>query len=605
MGAGRRTDSCRVAAVALLLGLATLIGLQTWAAGPAQAHAELIGTTPPNGAHLDAAPAQVTLRFSEAVTPVRGGMRVLGPDGGTLRSGQPHADGGTVTFSLPGGLGDGIYTVAWRVSSADSHPIEGAFIFSVGAAGRSPAMMGIPAPPGQPGLGVAFGVVRWLGYAGAAALAGGVAFLVLCWPAGWADRRARRLLHVGWAGSVVAAVAAFLVQGPYAAGVSAAHLADRELLSETLHTTYGVTVLVRIGLLVVAGPALLRPASRRARAALAVAVAGLPATWPAAGHAHVGRQAAAGFVADALHLAAMATWLGGLATLLVCVLPWARHRGPVESAATASRFSRVAFGSVIVLMVTGTYQAWRIIPGWDVLATTAYGRLLDLKVAGLVVILGFAAVSRSVVRRRYGKPATLAMPARAASLLGARVAGDLPTASVGVPTDELPAGRVPEVDTRRLRRSVTVEFGLALVVLGLTSALVATTPATPPAATGMGEMAGGSVMATGAYSAVLDGPAGSGERVSVTVSPGHIGSNQVTIAVQDGMGMARAVPEVTARLSLPQAGLGPLPVDLTSRGAGAFAGTVTLPQSGTWRLDVTVRTSDIDEHTLSTQLPVH
>ena len=605
MDAARRTDCCRVAAVALLLGFATLIGLQIWTAGPAQAHAELIGTTPPNGAHLDTAPAQVTLRFSEAVTPVRDGMRLLGPDGRTLRSGQPHADGGAVTFSLPGGLGDGIYTVAWRVISEDSHPIEGAFTFSVGAADRGPALMDVPASPGQPGLGVAFGVVRWLGYAGAAALAGGVGFLLLCWPAGWADRRARRLLHGGWAGSVVAAVAAFLLQGPYAAGASAAHLADRELLSETLHTTYGVAVLVRIGLLAVAGPALLRPASRRTRAALAVAVAGMLATWPAAGHAHVGRQAAAGFAADALHLAAMVTWLGGLAMLLICALPWARHRGRLAAAATASRFSRVAFGSVMVLVVTGTYQAWRIVPGWDTLASTAYGRLLDLKVAGLAVILGFAAVSRSVVRRHYGQPATLATPARAASLVGARVAGALPTAPAGGPTDERPPGGVPEADIRRLRRSVTVELVLAMTVLGLTSAIVATAPATPPAAAGMGDMAGGAMMATGPYLATLDGPAGSGERVSVEVTPGHVGSNQITIAVQDAMGMARAVPEVTARLFLPPAGLGPLPVDLTSQGPGAFTGTVTLPQHGTWRLDVTVRTSDIDQHTLSTQLPMH
>ena len=37
-----------------------------------------------------------------------------------------------VAVGLPAGLADGTYTVAWRVLSADSHPIRGAFVFSVG-----------------------------------------------------------------------------------------------------------------------------------------------------------------------------------------------------------------------------------------------------------------------------------------------------------------------------------------------------------------------------------------------------------------------------------------------------------------------------------------
>ena len=78
-------------------------------------------------------PARVVLRFDEAVSTVAGSVRVFDGEARRVDTGEvtkPASD--SVAVGLPAGLPDDTYTVAWRVLSADSHPIRGAFVFSVG-----------------------------------------------------------------------------------------------------------------------------------------------------------------------------------------------------------------------------------------------------------------------------------------------------------------------------------------------------------------------------------------------------------------------------------------------------------------------------------------
>ena len=87
---------------------------------------------------------------------------------------------------------------------------------------RQPSLSRAPrgAPPaGTAAVGVVYAVVRAAAFAAFELLVGSVAFVLLCWPGAIARRDVRRVMLVGWAGLLVATVAALLLQGPYGYGL--------------------------------------------------------------------------------------------------------------------------------------------------------------------------------------------------------------------------------------------------------------------------------------------------------------------------------------------------------------------------------------------------
>src|SRR3954469_14314600 len=149
----------RTALGAAALGALLIVG-QILLAGPASAHAELLRTSPRNGQRLATPPTQVTLTFSEQVGIVSGGLRLIETDtGDDVATPDARTVGDTVVWPIPADLPDGRYLVDWRMISADSHPVAGAFSFGVGAS-AAPVVDETTAT-GAPWQ---LSVTRWLGY---------------------------------------------------------------------------------------------------------------------------------------------------------------------------------------------------------------------------------------------------------------------------------------------------------------------------------------------------------------------------------------------------------------------------------------------------------
>ena len=231
-------------------------------AGPAAAHAELVATDPAQGARLDQPPDRITLTFSEPVTLGAGYARLLEADG-TVHLSTVSLDGDTLTLVPRSALlDDQGYLVTYRLVSADSHPVAGAFSFAVGNGKLLAADADAGKESTDPLVAVALPLARWLGYAGLALAVGVPLLVLLCWPAGWGSVRLRRLAVRGAAAVVAGALLAFLLQGPYAAGSGIDSLLDPALLSATASSVAGWTLLARI--LLAAGLALaLLPVWRR------------------------------------------------------------------------------------------------------------------------------------------------------------------------------------------------------------------------------------------------------------------------------------------------------------------------------------------------------
>jgi copper transport protein len=576
----RRVTIITGLAAALLLAAGLVL-----AGSPAHAHANLVSTSPASGSQLDQAPAEVRLRFTERVTVAPDGIQLRGADGGEIAT-EPAApasdDPTTVVLPMPADLPEGSYVVSFRVVSADSHPVAGALVFGVGVPAGS--LDGIDVAPQHPVVTGVFTAARWTSYAGLALLAGALMTFALCWPAGWTNRRARRVATAGWMASLAGAVAVLLLQGPYSAGRSIAGIADPALLSATMDTDYGRYVLVRLALVLAAGGLLVAAPPRRWRTGAAVALGvALPATWLGTGHANTAGNPLDS-VADLAHLVAMSSWFGGLALLALCVLPRSSALAADEVSGMLRRFSLLATGAVATLVVSGSYVAWRRVGSLDALLGTPYGRLLAFKIATLGVLLWLGAMSRSVVQRRYARPAEPAAdtPASRSKRRAARAA-----------VDQERAART------QLRSSVRLEVGAAVAVLAIASVLVATPP-------------GASVTAAEAIAATPTGPVVDEVAleeddliVQVLVDPAWVGENAVSIAVTDLAFAPLDVPEVRASFVLPEDDLGPLPVELTRTGPGEYeAAGAQLPTTGDWRLEIAVRTTEIDSRTVLIDVPV-
>jgi methionine-rich copper-binding protein CopC len=126
---------------AVLLALAALLV----AAPHASAHNTLVGTDPEDGATVATPPTHITLTFDQPAQALGTEIVVLGPDGATVSTGTAELVDTTVAQALTADLPAGAYTVQWRVTSADGHPLSGELAFTA-AAGAAPAVT-VPATP--------------------------------------------------------------------------------------------------------------------------------------------------------------------------------------------------------------------------------------------------------------------------------------------------------------------------------------------------------------------------------------------------------------------------------------------------------------------------
>ncbi|WP_239020643.1 copper resistance CopC family protein [Nakamurella antarctica] len=120
--------------MAVIASVLALLG-----AGTALAHNALTGTNPADGAQVSVGPSEIVLTFDQTVQNYEPLVTVTGPDGGRWQGSPIAVLNNTVTVPLSplGPAGD--YTVAFRIISADGHPVEGTSTFTLSAAGTGVA----------------------------------------------------------------------------------------------------------------------------------------------------------------------------------------------------------------------------------------------------------------------------------------------------------------------------------------------------------------------------------------------------------------------------------------------------------------------------------
>ena len=584
----------------MLLGT-VLVLLLLGSAGTASAHAALESTDPADGSVLKSAPHTLTLTVSESVALLDDSFRVYDPDNRRVKTSSAHHAkdaGDTASVTLPAKLGTGTFTVAWRVVSADSHPVSGAFTFSIGKPSATTTPIST-APNENPLTGSLYDIARYFAYIAAALLIGTATFTALCRPPN--PTVLNKPILTGWWTLLASTLALLILRAPYEAGTGLATAFDPAALPKTLMTRPGEALAARLLLLAATAFFLLRLRGRDrfGRAALGTGAAlavGLALTWASAEHASAGIQVPVAMTSAVLHLLAMSVWLGGLTALLTVL-----YRSPDLDAAPVARFSRLAFISVTVLVVTGVYQSWRGVGSWNALTGTSYGRILLVKLGAVVLLLAAAAWSRQWTARLAGAEVPLQVPELV------KTGADGTPSSTGRDEGEaLPdpgAGDgSPDGYRRGLRRSVLLEVAVGVTVLVITTLLTNTLPGRAAAEAQQTATPAGISAASVTMVPFRVGDAGG--KVQITLDPGRVGLNSVEAVVYGPDGGFATVPELRLSFTLPSQRIGPLDANIKDEGGYWGTNTLNLPIAGTWTMKVTVRTSDIDQVSVERQVRI-
>jgi copper transport protein len=534
------------------------------AASPAAfAHAILLSSDPGNDAVVKRTPGKIILRFNEPVETAFGSIRIY--DGGAKR-----VDNGKVSRPAPkevsmpiaGELAQGTYTVTWRVVSADSHPVSGAFVFHVGkpgakAGGIAAEVLGGGTPRS---VEIAGATARTLRFMLLLLVAGGLAMLptALVTAADAVKRRLARGIVAAAAGLVLVSLAGIGLQGADAGAFGLSKALDHSIFRSTLDTRFGKIWLLQAGIAAVvvlfASAASRQPARLAQRPVQAVglllglALVCLPAL---SGHANVSGNLS--LAADIVHVAAAAAWTGGLAFVIAALVLAGKERWPLASRAVP-RFSLIAVVAVGALLAGGVTNGYLQVRRWDGLWETKYGVLLLVK-AGLVLpVLALGAYNN-----RYAVPR---LKAQIASL----------------------------AEQRRFLRAAAVELSVIVAVVAITAVLVQEPPAKA------------FVAPTGPYATTTDlGPIS----LNFVVDPAKTGPNQVHLYLLDKNGRPTEVDEARVQARLPSKGIGPLTLRANRAGPGHYVVLgAAFPIAGDWQLSIEARRGDFDSFDKTLSVPI-
>ena len=444
------------------------------------AHGRLESSTPAAGSTLATAPSELRLKFTEIPELVFTTLRLVGPSGDSVVLGPIHYSPDSrraIVAAIRNPLAAGKYTVMWQMAGPDGHPIRDRFVFTLSVAATvlpapsalTPGISPVPAPgrdappeahhsavnmPQGADFGVEsplFVFVRWLQFAGLVLVIGAVAFrgLVLEFLRRKQDpdspmladaaRGAARVAHAA-AGVLLLSLVMRLLAQSYAMHGPNDYLIPGRLGMMMRDTLWGWGWLIQAFGIALAGIGFHRAKDGKSGWRLAALGALILAFTPGmAGHASsVPRFRLLAQLADGVHIMGASGWLGSLFMVVAAGLPAAmrldsHHRGRAI-ADLVNAFSPTALVFAGVVASTGVFAAWLHLGQAQALWQTQYGKTLLLKLGILSIVAATGAYNWLVVKPRLGK-----------------VEGGA-----------------------KIRRSAMVELAVGVLVIAVTSVLVAT-----------------------------------------------------------------------------------------------------------------------------------
>ena len=511
--------------------------------GQVEAHAGLKSSEPAASSILEASPKEIVLYFAEQVEVSFGSIRLFNSESKIIllptpkfasvdSAGQVRKDAKTVRVELPE-LENGSYLVVWRVVSADSHPVQGAFAFQIGTQGTDLTEFGdeVLASSSAPiGFRVMMGFSRWLSFLGVAVLIGA---LLLSTQISGASR-IKKILYGSWLASCIGALLMLFFQAPYALGRAMGIGQLLASLDDVLKTRLGFWLVVR-GVLLLLFLILVWKNSRHQysvyRMSAVLIVICLLATFSISGHPGMRQFSALSIGTDIVHFLSVSAWMGGLLTIVLLGRKWQS-----DSPRVISWFSLSATISMPIMVATGVAQAWRMMEGLQNIFSTSYGVILSTKVLFVLVAIAAGTRARQLFKSK----------------------------------------QVESRDLKQVKfaKTIITESAIGVVVLAVTAILVAVPPL--------------SVGSNAPFTATL---VEANVIADVRMTPARVGEIEVHVVLSPPGGSLQKITELSARISLVKGEIPAIPIDLKLVGTNHFQAKLLMPRAGDWLLEIFLQPS--------------
>ncbi len=501
-----------------------------------EAHAGLKSSEPAASSVLEQSPKEIVLNFGEAVEVSFGSIRLFDSNSQLVELPMPKfveangaIDAKTIRVEIPE-LQSGSYLVVWRVVSADSHPVQGAFAFQIGTKGLNLESLSeeILASSSAPfAVRLTMGFARWLSFLGVMVMVG--AMLLATRIVGFS--RVDKIIFGSWITAFVGSTLVLLLQAPYALGQAMSVGEVFSAVDDVLQTRLGTWLVVRgtilLAFLILIRQRKLHDKSIYRMAAILLGI-GLFATFSISGHPGMREFSALSIGTDIMHFLSVSAWMGGLVTLVLLGRKWQS-----ESSLVISWFSFTATISMPIMVATGVAQAWRMMEGFQNIVSTTYGIVLSVKVLLVVVAIAAGTRARQVFKSK----------------------------------------KVDQQDLREIKfsRTVLAESMIGIAVLAVTAVLVSVPPLS---------VSGAAAFETSIVQANVI--------ADLRVTPARVGEVEVHFLLSPPGGSLQSITQATARISLVAEEIPAIPIDLQLVGTNHFQAALLVPRAGDWLLEIFV-----------------
>ncbi|GKU84768.1 copper resistance CopC/CopD family protein [Niallia sp. NCCP-28] len=373
----------------------------------ASAHAYITNSTPVENESLDKAPKEVKIEFNEKIQSGFTVLNVLNSAGERVDKKDVAIDKQTqksISVTLKNGLKNDVYTVEWRILSADGHSVSGMIPFSIGELPK-----GVTLPKQQYTVDkstmIVVGMNKAFLYTGLC-LYMGLCLFYMVWfrtdeLASALVSRTKKLIYAALSFLTIGIISFLMVQTQTNTGMNfLASLRPGYLLETIKSTKEGTVWIIQMLLLLVLWAVHFYMKQnksyqmKKSWIILGISIVGIILAKAFIGHPSSSPYDEPAIIFDFFHLTGASIWLGGIIVIVFLLKEGIIDKKSKEHHQywhTLQNYSHWALFSVAILAVSGAINASLLIPDFHSLVSTAYGVVLLVKVGLFFVMIGFGA----------------------------------------------------------------------------------------------------------------------------------------------------------------------------------------------------------------------